>query len=96
VVPFIFSLLGRNILIASASAETGRSLGRFYRREAIRTQLILDGLRIMSRHLQIDGPIDGNRLILHHFPLKRTVARSPWPTAAFNLARRHRHFRPFR
>lgn len=47
-----------------------------------------------SRHLQIHGPVDGHRLILHHLPLERTVARPPWPAAALNLVRRHRHFRP--
>ncbi|KYN12685.1 hypothetical protein ALC57_15154, partial [Trachymyrmex cornetzi] len=52
--------------------------------------------RVTSRHLQINGPVDGNRLILHHLPLERTVARSTWPAAALNLARRHRHFQPFK
>lgn len=57
--------------------------------------LILGGSRVTSRHLQIDGPVDGDRLILYNLPLERTVARSPWPAAALDLARRHRHFRPF-
>ncbi|KYN45022.1 hypothetical protein ALC56_00496, partial [Trachymyrmex septentrionalis] len=74
--------------IVSASAKIGRGCSRFYRREAIS--------RVTSRHLQINGPVDGNRLILHHLPLERTVARSTWPAATLNLARRHRHFEPFK
>lgn len=100
IVPFFhkifFSPLGADISIASASAEIGVGGCGFLQKRGGQNTInsrINSGSRVTSRHLQIDGPVDGDRLILHHLPLERTVARPPWPTAALNLARRHRHFR---
>jgi len=49
IVPFFyfFSLLGSHIV--SASAEIGRGRSRFYRREAVKTQLILNRSRASHR-----------------------------------------------